>query len=256
MVSTQSNGQPDEDALADALAAPDVAAFAISFVQFSTGYRADLLRFGELCRARDILFVVDAIQGLGAVPLAVGDYHIDVLACGAQKWLCAPWGIGFTYIRNELSTTIEPYLPGWLSFTASHDVTNLVDYRYELRTDAQRFEVGSLPFQSCVAFTAVIELLLALGINRIDEHILALQNQLVEWSLLRADVAVVNDLRPQARSGIMCVRPRNPAAAHAALLSAGITCSLREGAIRLAPHYYNTEVEIGRVIDVLEHVLA
>jgi selenocysteine lyase/cysteine desulfurase len=247
-------GLPDEAALEEAIQSDDVAALALSFVQFSTGYRADVERLGAICRARDILFAVDAIQGVGAVPIDVHAANIDVLACGAQKWLCSPWGTGFAFIRADLCHTVEPYLPGWLSFTGSRDYTRLTEYRYDLRDDGERFEVGSLPFQSCVAFAEAAGLLLELGVDHIWEHIRSLQDQIIGWAAERADVEVTSDLNPARRSGVLCIRPRNAAAAHAALLDARVTCAFREGSIRLSPHFYNSSAEIARVIDVLERV--
>jgi selenocysteine lyase/cysteine desulfurase len=252
-VPVTSAGNPDEDALADALERPDVVAFSYSFVQFSTGFRGDLPRFGQLCRERDILFVVDAIQGLGAVPIDVRAAGIDVLASGAQKWLCSPWGTGFVYVRAELCGSLQPYLPGWLAFAASRDFTRLVDYDMTLRDDAQRFEVGSQPFQSCIALAESVELLLAADVACVFQHNLALQDRVIDWALRRGDVQVVSE--QAARSGILSIRPPNAAAACNALLDNGISCAFREGSIRLSPHYYNNQSEIDRVLDILDGVI-
>jgi selenocysteine lyase/cysteine desulfurase len=242
-------GNPDEDALVAALEQDDVVAFSCSFVQFSTGFRCDLARFGRICQERGILFVVDAIQGLGAVPLNVHACRIDVLAAGGQKWLCSPWGTGFAFVRAELASRFEPYLPGWLAFHASRDFTRLVEYDLTYRTDAQRFEVGSQPFQSCTAFASSLELMLELGIENIYQHNRALQDTIIEWACARGDVQVVSDQR--ARSGILCLRPRNAEAVHAVLLDAGVTCAYREGSIRLSPHFYNDASEVQRLLDTL-----
>ena len=247
-VPTTPAGNPDEEGLAAALQQDDVVAFSCSFVQFSTGFRADLARFGRICRARDILFVVDAIQGLGTVPVDVHACQIDVLAAGAQKWLCSPWGTGFVFVRAELNNQFEPYLPGWLAFHASQDFTRLVDYDYTYRTDAQRFEVGSQPFQSCTALAESVELLLELGIDNVYQHNIGLQNLILDWAGTH-NVQVASD--QSARSGILCLRPRNAEAAHAALLSAQVTCAYREGSIRLSPHFYNDENDIERVLATL-----
>jgi selenocysteine lyase/cysteine desulfurase len=250
IVPTTPAGHPDEEALARALHQDGVAAFACSFVQFSTGFRGDLRRFGQICREREILFVVDAIQGLGAVPIDVQACQIDVLAAGGQKWLCAPWGTGFVYVRAELSRTLSPYLPGWLAYEASRDFTRLVEYDCTLRNDAQRFELGSQPFQSCTALAESVELLTSLGVDRVFQHNLALQDRILDWARARGDVSVVSD--GNARSGILCIRPPDAGGAHAALLDARITCAFREGAIRLSPHFYNNEQDVDRVIDVLD----
>jgi selenocysteine lyase/cysteine desulfurase len=97
-------------------------------------------------------------------------------------------------------------------------------------------------------------LLLELGVEQIWEHIRALQDQIIDWAAAREDVDVTSDFRPDRRSGVLCLRPRNAAVAHAALLNARITCAFREGSIRLSPHFYNSSDEIARVLDVLEQV--
>jgi selenocysteine lyase/cysteine desulfurase len=168
--------------------------------------------------------------------------------------MCSPWGTGFTFIRPEFSENVEPYLPGWLSFTGSRDYTRLTEYHYDLRTDAERFEVGSLPFQSCVAFAEATELLTELDVAEIWNHIRTLQDDVIAWAEARGDVQITSDLRPAKRSGVLCLRPRNAQAAHAALLSARITCAFREGSIRLSPHFYNSTDEIERVLGVLDRV--
>jgi selenocysteine lyase/cysteine desulfurase len=88
--------------LVRALDRPEVRALTVSWVQFASGYRVDLARLGRLCRERGVWFVVDAIQGVGAATLDVRACHVDLLACGAQKWLLSPWGSGFLYVRHEL----------------------------------------------------------------------------------------------------------------------------------------------------------
>ncbi len=97
------DGVLDEDALLHALDDPAVKCVSVSWVGFMTGYRVDLERVGRACKERSIYFVVDAIQGLGAYRLDVRAAHIDILACGGQKWLLSPWGTGFVYVREELA---------------------------------------------------------------------------------------------------------------------------------------------------------
>jgi selenocysteine lyase/cysteine desulfurase len=251
LLPTDARGLPREDVLMDRMAAGDVAANSVSFVQFASGFRMDLAALSEVCRAHDVLLVVDAIQGLGALPLDARALHIDVLACGGQKWLCSPWGSGFAYVRAGLLRTFEPTYPGWLSYQSSMDFSNLLSYDTALLDDARRFEVGSIAFQDQLGMAHSIEHLLDTGIAQIWQHILGLQQPLVEWAQRRG-VEITSDLTAARRSGILCIRPPQPAAAHAALVAAGIACAFREQAIRLAPHWYNTQDEIGRVLEVLD----
>ena len=74
----------------------------LSWVQFGTGYRADLAAFAELAHSRGAIFIVDVIQGLGALPLDAGALGLDVVATGAHKWLMAPGGTGGLYIAPHV----------------------------------------------------------------------------------------------------------------------------------------------------------
>ncbi|MBZ0187503.1 MAG: aminotransferase class V-fold PLP-dependent enzyme, partial [Candidatus Obscuribacterales bacterium] len=87
----------------------------VSFVQFDDGARRDIKALGRFCKEKNIVFVVDAIQGLGALPFSCRDSAADFVAAGSQKWLLAPPGTGLLYVKPEwLETTRVPNL-GWLS---------------------------------------------------------------------------------------------------------------------------------------------
>jgi cysteine desulfurase / selenocysteine lyase len=246
-------GCPREDALCERVGRGDVAALAISAVQFSTGYRADLTRLGAACRQHGVLFVVDAIQALGAVPVDVAAGNIDVLAAGGQKWLCGPFGAGFVYVRRELGMAHEPHRPGWLSFRSTSDFTRLLDYSWDLWDDARRFEVGSLGVQNFVEFAHSIELILEVGVERIFSHIQSLHQPLLDWAAgSRGAAPLVGG--PAHASGIIALRVDDAAALNAALAAENIVCVNREGAVRFAPHLYNTATEMERVVRVLRTV--
>jgi len=245
------DGLPDEQQLAEAIAQPRVKVVAASWVQFATGYRTNLAAIGALCREHGRYFVVDAIQGLGAATLDVKACCIDILACGAQKWLLSPWGAGFAYVREELARSLEPGVVGWMAMRASEDFTRLVDYEYVLHDDARRFEVITVPFQDFAGFNASLELLHELGPAAVAAHDAELANVIVEWACARDDMRLVTPADPAHRAGIVSVAPPAPVEASARLKQARIAHSLREGAIRLAPHCYNTQEEVRQALEVL-----
>jgi cysteine desulfurase / selenocysteine lyase len=251
IIPTDDAGFPREDEMLERIEEGDVAAVSVSFVQYSNGFRADTETLGTACRRNGTLFVVDAIQGVGAVPIDVRASAIDILACGGQKWLCSPWGSGFTYVRRDLITEFEPLLPGWISFEATQDFTRLTDYRYDMLEDARRFEIGSLAFQDFVGFHNSVELLLEIGVDRIFEHIRTLEDRLIGWAEARS-IEVVSSLDDERRSGILCLQPPDVENVFGRLMAADVRCAYREGAIRFAPHWYNTMEEIERVIEVLD----
>ena len=246
------DGLPDEEALLRAIERPGVKVVTTSWVQFATGYRVDLARIGAACRERGIWFVVDAIQGLGALTLDVANTPIDILACGAQKWLTSPWGTGFVYVRPGLITQLEPQVVGWMATRASEDFGSLVDYDPTWLPDARRFEVITLPFQEFSGLNASLELYFELGPAAMQAHVAELTGRIVSWAESRSDVTLVTPADAARRAGIVTLRPRDTAAAAARLSEASVICAVREGGIRLSPHYYNTREEVDAALAVLE----
>jgi cysteine desulfurase/selenocysteine lyase len=254
IVPADANGWPDEDRLMERLDRGDVSVFSLSSVQFASGYRADLAKLGRFCRERGIFFVVDAIQSLGQLPLDVHDAQIDVLATGGHKWLCSPFGTGFAYVRRELIQRMEPRVVGWTGMEACASLDSLLDYRWEFRRDARRFEVGTLPFDGFAGLAESVGLLLEVGVERIESHVVDALAPLVEWLREVPEVEILSSLEPARRSAILCFRVPNGEAVFASLAAAGVTCALREGAIRVAPHLYNTRSEVERLVELLGEI--
>jgi cysteine desulfurase/selenocysteine lyase len=247
---TTPEGWPNEDYLLERLADPRVRVLAVSLVQFSNGYTIDLGRLSAATRASGTYLVVDAIQAVGQVPVDVRETPVDVLACGAQKWLLSPWGSGFVYVRRELIRELRPAVTGWMAFEGTDDFTRLTQYNDTLRGDARRFELITLPYQDFAGMNASLGLLLALGIPRIRKHLEALHAPVLAWAA-RSGARVVSPERGRG-SGILCVAPANVGEAFRALKAAHVVSSMREGAIRLSPHAYNTLNEMERVVEALE----
>ena len=252
LVPTDALGRPDEDALLARLKAPGVRALAVSAVQFSTGFRADLARLGRACRERDVLFCVDGIQALGAVPLYPGEVGIDVLASGGQKWLCAPWGSGFTYVRRERIGSLTPPVVSWLGVEGATRFEDMLHYRMDFLDSARRFELATLGLQDYLALARSVEIFQEMGVGRVEAHIREVHEPLWAWLRGRRDVTVITPEEPARRAGIVSFRPPDPHAAAERLSKAGVVFALREGAVRLAPHFYNTVDQMERVVAVLD----
>lgn len=245
------NGVVDEERLRAELQDAAVKAVALSWVSFANGYTVDLQAIGRACRARGAYFIVDAIQGLGARTLDVKACEIDILACGAQKWLLSPWGTGFVYVRRELITRLDPWAVSWMAVKGSDDFTRLTQYDLTYRDDARRFEFITLPFQDFAGMNASLELLLEIGPEAAATHVATLTDDIVRWAAAQPDVELVTPALPDRRAGIVSVRPRDPVATSARLKAAGVVHSVREGAIRLSPHFYNTRDEVRRALGTM-----
>jgi selenocysteine lyase/cysteine desulfurase len=252
IVPTGPDALPDEERLMRVLERGDVRALALSFVQFATGYRADLDALGHRCRDRGILFTIDAIQGLGAAPLDVRSSGIDVLACGGQKWLCSPWGSGFTFVDRRLRERFDPPMVSWLAMQGAADFSSLAGYTWAPLDDARRFELATLGLQDYLGMAVSIELILEIGPERIHEHLMGVHAPLLEWADARRDVVMVTPRDPGRRAGIISFRTPAPERTAAALSRARVVCAVREGAVRFAPHFYNTADEMRAVVEILE----
>ncbi len=251
LVPTTAEGWPDEDRLLERLRDPRVRVLAVSLVQFSNGYTVDLARLSAATRASGTYLVVDGIQGVGQVPVNVRETPVDILACGAQKWLLSPWGSGFVYVRQELVRQLQPSVTGWMAFEGTDDFSRLTQYNDTLRGDARRFELITLPYQDFAGMNASLGLLLDLDVERVGRHVRSLHQPVLAWAAVTG--ARISSPTDRRGSGILCVAPPNVGESFRALKAAHIVCSLREGAIRLSPHAYNTQQEMERVVDILEH---
>lgn len=222
---------------------------AISFVQYLSGYRANLERLGEICARHSCLFLVDAIQGLGAFPLDVEKARIDALAADGHKWLLGPEGCGVLFVRQEVQDRIEPVELGWTNVAryndyASRDLT--------LRPDAGRYECGTLNTIGCYGLRAAIEFLLEIGIDKIAPAVQTLGDQIAAGVTLRG-YEVLGTRTPETAAGIVSFRKSgmDSQAIVGALKAAGIVAASRQGWVRASPHFYISPADIDRLLDAL-----
>jgi len=223
---------------------------ALSFVEFYTGYRNDLTAVGQICDDRGILFSVDAIQGLGALPLDARVAKLDFLSSGAAKWLMGPIGTGFFWCRKEFAAHLIPAVAGWRGVVDTDDY-----FRYDspLRSDARRFEEGSPNVAGIWGFEASLALLMEVGIPRIEARIMALTDYLIA-GLQDRDYPIISPIASRSeRSGIITFLPKSGSAEelHQNITEANVVVSQRGPGIRVSPHFYNTEEDIDRLLDVL-----
>jgi selenocysteine lyase/cysteine desulfurase len=222
---------------------------AISFVQYLSGFRANLNAIGELCRKHGCFFFVDAIQGLGAFPLDVNAAHIDALAADGHKWLLGPEGCGILYVRKEKQNSIFPREFGWTNVAgyndyASRDMT--------LRPDAGRYECGTLNTIGCFGLRASIELLLEVGIDRIAPAVSDLAVRLAEGAC-RKGYTLLGDREPENVSGIVALNKPGQDSRKIVhgLKQRGIIAAPRQGWVRMSPHFYISPDEIDQVVEAL-----
>jgi len=222
-------------------------AVTVSQVQFSTGHRIDLDELGDFCRGRDIFLHVDAIQGLGALEIDVRRSKIDLLSVGGHKWMLGLPGVGIFFCRRELLDRIDIWNPGW---TGVVDPREFLDYDFTYRDTAERFEEGSPNLHGIFALGVSIDRVLRLGVREVEERVLSLTGRLAV-GLMDNGFSIKSPLGDGEKSGILCFESERESAQSIfdRLRGAGIVCSLRENAVRLSPHMYNSEEECDRVLE-------
>ncbi len=224
-------------------------AVTLSFVEFASGFRNDLVTIGRHCRARDILFVVDAIQGLGALRLDVQAACIDALAADAHKFLLGPEGVALFYVSRRAMERIKPTLVGWLSVEHPFDMN---DFNQPWAPNAQRFESGALNTAGVRGLGAAVELFLEVGLERIENHLLELGDYLC-GRLQERGYRIVSSRRPGEASAIIaCQHERHTAEELCQQLDAHrIITTARLGRLRISPHFYNTRADIDHLLEHL-----
>lgn len=225
---------------------------AISSVQFSNGFKIDLKRVGEICRTKRVLFCVDAIQSLGVIPMNVKEFQVDFLSADGHKWLLAPEGLGIFYCRKELAERLNPSLLGWKSIQNESDYDHL-DFR--LKANTLKFEEGSLNAMGIFALGAAVDLLLEVGIDWIESRVLEL-GDLIMREAEKRDFEIRTSKNREERAGIVSiVGDFDLRDIKDRLKTQSVIINVRGGALRVSPHFYNTEYEILRLFEAIDRVL-
>jgi selenocysteine lyase/cysteine desulfurase len=233
---------------------PKTKLVALASCSFLSGFRIDIAAIGKLLRERGILFCLDAIQTLGAFPTTVE--YVDFLSADAHKWLLGPLAIGVVYVRKELFEVCRPTLLGAWNLKAPNFVAQ---NQIEFVEGAQRYEPGVLNLPGVAGMKASIDFLLEIGIDKIAQRILSIRSLLVSGLTELGFTLLGENNTPMHQSGIITVAhpTRDIPSEHKRLLENGIVCSPRQDRqgnqyLRFSPHFYNSEHEIDRVLEVLK----
>jgi cysteine desulfurase / selenocysteine lyase len=243
LVPADTNGWVSED---DLIAACDdnTRVLTTSWVQWHTGQRMDLHKLGTFCRERGILFVVDIVQGVGALKLDLANLPIDMATAGCHKWMLAPGGIGFLYIHPDVLPTLLPTNVGW-NWTADPIAWDKLQFS-DTKPTAARYEEGTPAILNVAALLASLQILESVGWENIEARVLALANH-AQTLLTEKNMQMMS--RPN-NSG--AVTFRHPTVSHTEILArfeqANIVIAERYGNLRIAPHFYNTKDDIEKAV--------
>jgi len=225
---------------------------AVSWVAFHNGFVYPLEKIGRFCRERGILFVVDAIQGLGALPLDLSKTPVDVLAADAHKWLLGQECCTIFFVREAVRDRLPVIFGGWWNTKGEESEKGFLG-ELEFYKSARRYEPGSLPTAQIAGLEAAIDLLTEAGMETVRSRILQTVEKLAEG--LAARGWTITTPEPFS-SGILAAVPpeSDPRAVAKALEERGIIVAPREGAVRFSPHFYNDTDEAERLLAAIDQI--
>jgi selenocysteine lyase/cysteine desulfurase len=221
---------------------------AVSWVAFHNGWVYPIEDISKFCRERGILFVLDAIQGLGALPLDVGAAGVDVLCADSHKWLLGPEGCAVFYVAEEARDRVPSLFAGW--WNIKHE-TGYLDYFLDFYAGARRYEPGTLPTANLAGLSAALDLLTEAGPETIRTRILdtceTLKHGLADrgWTITSPEPlrsGILAAALPGTDSRILAKR----------LEDKGIITAPREGSVRFSPHFTNDAREVSRILEALD----
>jgi len=223
----------------------------MSSVQSVNGFMIDLKKLGQICKSKGILFFVDAIQSLGAVPIDVKEINADFLCADGHKWLLAPEGIGIFYCKKELASNIKPNLVGWKSVENDH---NFESFEFKLKNNTLRFEEGTFNTIGIYGLGAAVDLLLEVGVDNIGKRIYELGDLIISEAEKRG-FTLKTPKNSDERGGIVSFAGDfDPKEMAEKLFEQNIVVNYRGGGLRVAPHFYNTEDEILKFFKTLDEL--
>lgn len=221
---------------------------AVSWVAFHNGWVFPIEEISRFCREREILFVLDAIQGLGALPLDVHAAGVDVLAADAHKWLLGPEGCTVFFVAESARDRVPPLFAGW--WNIRHE-RGYLDYDLDFYSSARRYEPGTLATANIAGLAAAIDLLTETGPEIVRTRILEV-NEILKRGLAERGWRIVSP--EPLQSGILAAAlPDTDSRVLAKRFEElGIMTAPREGALRFSPHFYNDAREVERILTAVD----
>jgi selenocysteine lyase/cysteine desulfurase len=226
---------------------------AVSSVAFHSGWIAPLAQLGRLCRDREAWLVVDAIQGLGVLPMDMRSMGIDAVVADGHKWLLAPEGIGLMATTPRFRAQVEPVLAGWRNVALAPGDFFLP--RMGPLADGRRFEPGARNEIGIAGLAAALDLIHTVERDVIQARVETLARLLTRALLAHGwDVYSPGSGHPIA--GIVAARHPSvpPREAVRRLRDRRVICSARQGYVRFSPHFYITRGELEALDRILEKV--
>jgi selenocysteine lyase/cysteine desulfurase len=253
-------GGVDANQMSDLIRAHRPKVVCVTHVPTNSGLVQDVRTVGRACRREDVIYLVDACQSLGQLPIDVNELHCDFLSATSRKFLRGPRGAGFLYVSDRaLEQGLEPL------FIDMQGAEWVDENCYRPVPDARRFESWEFAWSLVIATGEAARYTMELGVDQIHRRVLGLADR------LRTALPTIDGVKVLDRGAELCgivsawIPDRDPRDLVAELRKQGINTNAQIRAyalldydqkgvttsLRLSPHYYNTEDEIDRTVSAL-----
>jgi cysteine desulfurase/selenocysteine lyase len=235
-------------------------AVAVSTVTFAPGFRTDLAAIGKACRAKGVMFVVDAAQSAGVLEDDVQRNCIDVLSASTQKGLLGLYGMGLMYCRREWAEQLQPaYLSRFGVDVGEGSEADIGSFEYRLAKGARRFDIGNYNFPAALNVDVTLDYLYSFGTARIESYVIGLGHALAR-GMLGLGLSVMGGEPGPHLAHIVTVGtmsgghdstgdPRMQSL-YDHLVANRVRLSIRKGVLRFSLHLYNTAKDVERVLEL------
>lgn len=258
VVPDDEHGQLDVDALR-AMIDERVRLIAISHVPTQSGLVNPAAEIGEVARQAGAIYLLDACQSIGQMPIDVDEIGCDLLTATGRKFLRGPRGTGFLYCSPRIRAQLDPPFLDLPAATWTSADT------YKVRADARRFENWETYCAGKIGLGVAVDYALDLGLDAIENRVTRLA------AAMRARLRDLPGVRVHDRGVRQCGIATFTVDGHdshdiaRALQARGINVSVSvadyarwdfehrtlTSVVRASAHYYNTDDEIDRLIDAL-----
>ena len=246
----QPDGRVDPSVVEERMG-PRTRLVAVSWVAFHAGWIAPLPSLARLCRERGALLVVDAIQGLGVLPMGMSALGIDAVVADGHKWLLGPEGAGLMATSPELRSRLRPVVSGWRNVERAP--SDLFLQRLEHLSDGRRFEPGADNGVGIAGLAAALDLVTSIGRETVHGRVEMLA-RLLTRTLLAHGWQVLSPGSGHPVAGIVAGRhpTLSPKECVRRLGERRVVVSARQGYVRFSPHFYTTRGELEALDRILE----
>lgn len=235
---------------------PRTRVVSVSMVRFDDGSLLDARKVADACHTQGAYLLLDVSQCCGALPMNAAELGADFMVSAGYKWLLAPYGTGFFWIKHELLSRVRPGPFNWMAVEGSDNFANLNFADPKPADSAKRWDASEWASHfnfNLVAMDASVGFVLNVGPETVAEHNRRLIEMMYE-RLPKDRCVVASPLDASSRGPYGCFAARSAEKTvelYKKLRNANVIVSLREGNIRVSPHLYNTERDIDRLISVI-----